>query len=260
MRETVVVNDRWGQGTGCLHGGFFNCEDRYNPGVLLPHKWENAFTLDKRSWGQRSDITLTDIVSNEELIYQIVSTVSCNGNVLINIGPNRFGTVPLIFRERLNEMGKWLEMNGEAIYGTRPWLQQNDTLQPDVWYTTRSIKTDQFYEEQDSNTIVIYAIVLAYPYETNSIILKPWPSEMEDGAVIQEYRDEKVNLVGLDLNSGVWKRSIMSIKMLGLSRQDNDIKVINCLFFLLQFFLVEFYLFYLFYFQLKLGCLLGNEM
>jgi len=38
----VVVNDRWGDGTGCRHGGFFSCADRYNPGTLQRHKWENC--------------------------------------------------------------------------------------------------------------------------------------------------------------------------------------------------------------------------
>jgi hypothetical protein len=39
-----VVNDRWG-GTACHHGGYYTCNDRYNPGHLLPHKWENCFTV-----------------------------------------------------------------------------------------------------------------------------------------------------------------------------------------------------------------------
>ena len=40
-----VVNDRWGLGTMCRHGGFHTCFDRYNPGHLIKHKWENCFTV-----------------------------------------------------------------------------------------------------------------------------------------------------------------------------------------------------------------------
>ncbi len=40
-----VVNDRWGQGIPCKHGGFYTCSDRYNPGHLVNHKWENCFTV-----------------------------------------------------------------------------------------------------------------------------------------------------------------------------------------------------------------------
>ena len=47
VKDTVVTNDRWGKGTQCKHGDFFTCADRYNPGVLQAHKWENAMTVDR---------------------------------------------------------------------------------------------------------------------------------------------------------------------------------------------------------------------
>lgn len=68
VRETIVTNDRWGFGTACMHGDFYNCADRFNPGVLQRHKWENAFTLDRTSWGQRFDVTLADFMSSKEVI------------------------------------------------------------------------------------------------------------------------------------------------------------------------------------------------
>ncbi len=40
-----VVNDRWGRDIRCQHGDFYTCDDRYNPGYLLPHKWEDCFTV-----------------------------------------------------------------------------------------------------------------------------------------------------------------------------------------------------------------------
>jgi alpha-L-fucosidase len=40
-----VVNDRWGGGIPCQHGGFYTCSDHYNPGHLVTHKWENCFTV-----------------------------------------------------------------------------------------------------------------------------------------------------------------------------------------------------------------------
>ena len=47
VRDTVVTNDRWGVGVLCKHGDFYTCSDRYNPGILQSHKWENAMTIDK---------------------------------------------------------------------------------------------------------------------------------------------------------------------------------------------------------------------
>lgn len=68
VRETIVTNDRWGQGTLCKHGDFITCSDRYNPGVLQKRKWENALTIDKYSWGYRADARLEDFLTSEELI------------------------------------------------------------------------------------------------------------------------------------------------------------------------------------------------
>ncbi|MEL6475622.1 MAG: alpha-L-fucosidase [Pseudomonadota bacterium] len=135
VKDTVVTNDRWGSGTACKHGGFYTCQDRYNPGKLVNHKWENAMTIDRRSWGFRREAVLADYLSIEDLLSQLVSTVSCGGNILINVGPTHDGRIVPIFEERLRQLGAWLGVNGVAIYGSRPWRHQNDTAAKDVWYT-----------------------------------------------------------------------------------------------------------------------------
>ena len=63
--------------------------------------------------------------------------MSCNGNYLLNVGPTKSGIISPIFEERLRQMGKWLGVNGEGIYSSRPWTHQNDTLTPGVWYTAK---------------------------------------------------------------------------------------------------------------------------
>ncbi|XP_077504206.1 alpha-L-fucosidase-like [Amblyomma americanum] len=135
VKDTVVTNDRWCQGCQCKHGGYFTCDDRYNPGVLQPHKWENCMTLDRQSWGYRRDAALTDIFSIQELITTLVESISCGGNILINVGPTRDGRLELIYQERLQQLGRWLGVNGEAVYGSTAWTCQNDTAAPHVWYT-----------------------------------------------------------------------------------------------------------------------------
>lgn len=79
VKDSVVVNDRWGYMTGCAHGGFFNCADRYSPGTLQAHKWENALTIDRDSWGFRRNAQLKDYLSIEEILAELVKTVSCGG-------------------------------------------------------------------------------------------------------------------------------------------------------------------------------------
>nr|CAH7755772.1 unnamed protein product [Callosobruchus chinensis] len=148
VRDEVLVNDRWGIGTPCKHGDIYTCKDRYNPGILQKHKWENAMTIDRKSWGFRRDANLSDFFTIEELLYELASTVSCGGNLLMNVGPTVEGTIAPIFEERLTQMGDWLSVNGEAIYGTKPWVHQNDTNEGGVWYTAKGD--------------VVYAIVLKY--------------------------------------------------------------------------------------------------
>jgi len=154
VKDTVVTNDRWGSGIACHHGGFFTCHDRFNPGTLQKRKWENAMTVDRNSWGFRRNVNVGDILTMEELIGTVVKTVSCGGNILINVGPTKDGRIVPIFEERLRSLGGWLGVNGEAIYGTIPWVFQNDTTTPNVWYTSK---------KDASGGLAVYAIVLTWP-------------------------------------------------------------------------------------------------
>lgn len=151
VKDTVVVNDRWGNGDSCKHGGFYTCNDRYNPGVIQEHKWENCLTVDSRTWGYARNGDLSDYLTFHDLLTQLASTVACNGNLLLNVGPTSEGTITPIYEERLLQLGSWLSINGEAIYATKPWRAQNETSIP-VWYTASK-----------STHGTVYAILLSWP-------------------------------------------------------------------------------------------------
>ncbi|XP_796773.4 alpha-L-fucosidase [Strongylocentrotus purpuratus] len=162
VKDTVVTNDRWGAGIRCHHGGYYTCTDKYNPGVLQKHKWENCMTIDKVSWGYRRNAPLADYLDMDDLIELLASTVSCNGNLLMNIGPTADGRIVPIFEERLRSMGDWLKVNGEAIFETTPWRAQNDTVTKGIWYTNK--------------TTAAYAIVLDWPADNQLVLGVPIPN------------------------------------------------------------------------------------
>ena len=78
----------------------------------------------------------------------------------MNVGPTAEGTIAPIFEERLNQVGGWLKVNGEAIYASRPYTRANDTISkdPEVWYTT----------SKDGSTV--YGIALGWPMNQESTI------------------------------------------------------------------------------------------
>ena len=135
VKDEVVVDDRWGKGTRGKHGGFYTTE--YGGGVanavLATHKWEECRGMGA-SFGYNRNEDLADYKSATEMIHLLVDLVSRGGNLLLDIGPTADGRIPVIMEERLIEIGDWLKVNGEAIYGTRPWRV---TSENDVWYTSK---------------------------------------------------------------------------------------------------------------------------
>jgi alpha-L-fucosidase len=80
--------------------------------------WQTDTSISNKSWGYIKNDTFK---SPEFVVHQLIDIVSKNGNLLLNIGPRSDGTIPEEVQQVLLEVGAWLSINGEAIYGTRPW-------------------------------------------------------------------------------------------------------------------------------------------
>src|SRR5919108_97711 len=92
---------------------------------INPAKWEATRGIG-RSFGYNAEEGPQDYLSADELIDGFVDIVSKNGNLLLNLGPKADGTIPEIQADRVRALGAWLDVNGEAIYGTTYWNHAED--------------------------------------------------------------------------------------------------------------------------------------
>jgi alpha-L-fucosidase len=125
VRDEIVINDRWGKDTRGVDGGFYTSEYGKYRGEgfeksLRVHKWEEDQGIGS-SFGYNRNEDATDYKTPGQLITLLANTVSEGGNLLLDIGPTGDGRIPVIMQERLLQLGDWLKVNGEAIYGTHPW-------------------------------------------------------------------------------------------------------------------------------------------
>ena len=116
-RDEVVINDRWGKDCRHKHGGYWTTE--YAAGLKDgSHPWEESRGM-AYSYGLNRAERIDDYKTSREFIFTLIDLVSRGGNLLLDIGPAADGTIPPIMEQRLLEIGDWLQVNGEAIYGTR---------------------------------------------------------------------------------------------------------------------------------------------
>ncbi len=158
---------------------------------LHPLFWQTDTAVSKNSWGY---VTNQDYKTPDSIIDDLVDIVSKNGALLLNIGPRPDGTIPQPEQELLLEIGRWLAINGEAIYGTRPWKVFGEGPTQVVGGSFNDTKRGAFTSQDFRFTTrgdTLYAIALAWP-EHGSVTIK---SLATDSGLFQ--RDiERVELLG----------------------------------------------------------------
>ena len=93
-----------------------------SPAGIRPGSWQVDEPIGS-TWGYTTGMRIS---SADSIIGKLVDTASKNGNLLLNISPKADGTIPPEQQETLLGIGKWLSMNGEAIYGTHAWTKFSD--------------------------------------------------------------------------------------------------------------------------------------
>jgi alpha-L-fucosidase len=163
--------------------------ERGGLGDIRPQPWQTDTSLSNGSWGYIEHDTYK---SPEVVIHQLADVVSKNGNLLMNVGPRPDGTIPEDAAKTLLAVGTWLKVNGDAIYGTRPWRQFGEgptKFEAGSFHDTESkpyTAEDYRFTTKDG---ALYAIELGWPKDGEAIIHA--------------------------LSSGVGTRDVASVELLG---------------------------------------------
>jgi len=158
--------------------------------------WLADISIDWKSWCHTSN---PDYLSTNRVIDFLVDAVSKNGAVLLNITPKANGEIPDEVKSRLLEIGQWLALNGEAIYGTRPWKIYGEGPQQIVEGNLNERENPEAVAEDIRFTTknnILYATALGWP-------------------------DDKLVIKSFASSDNLLERTVESVEMLGSSEKLN---------------------------------------
>ena len=199
-KNEIAVNDRWGKVRG-KHGGFYTREYADND-IDDSHPWEEIQGMGY-SFGFNRNEDINDYRTSEELVHLLVNTVGRGGNLCLNVGPKADGTMPGIMEQRLKDIGSWLAINGDGIYGTRAW--HNPAEKKTIVNHTEEKKEKSAAESATVTTrrSVFYTI----KGDDLFVLSTQWPAKGLDIAGLRLPKSTSVQLLGTNKKVGFVNKS-----------------------------------------------------
>ena len=165
INPSVIVNRRIGYG----FGDYLDAGDNVIPSTdeSLSKHWETCGTTNN-SWGYKAYDQ--DWKSTRELLYYLIDIASKGGNYLLNIGPDGKGRVPEACANNMRQMGEWVRINADAVYGTTRWKitheGQGETLLEGTGHRaakgfSRKFTTEDFWFTARGNKVYAISLVPA---------------------------------------------------------------------------------------------------
>jgi alpha-L-fucosidase len=137
LQPATLIDGRLG-----VPGDYRSMGDNAIPNTVVHEDWEVPATIN-HTWGYKKDDT--DWKSPEDITFKLVDIVSKGGNYLLNVGPTAEGVIPQASQDNLRAVGRWLKVNGEAVYGAGPTPFGDELGAPDP--TTRDRKGGPGFKE-----------------------------------------------------------------------------------------------------------------
>ena len=167
----MAINFKEWEGISFPRGsGVFDME-RGAAADIQPDFWQTCTSVSRNSWGYITNHVYKD---TGEIVDELVDIVSKNGTMLLNIGPRADGTIPEREQQMLREIGAWLKINGEAIYGTRPWMKFGEGPTQTAAGSFSDKEKPPFTAEDFRFTTkgkTLYAVALAWP-DNGKLVVK----------------------------------------------------------------------------------------
>ena len=209
-KKQVAINFKEWEGISFPQGaGVFDME-RGQAAEIQPEFWQTCTSVSKNSWGYITNHIYKD---TGEIVDDLVDIVSKNGTMLVNIGPKADGTIPEHEQQMLREIGAWLRINGEAIYGTRPWKKFGEGPTQIAAGSFSDKSKPRFTAEDFRFTTkgeTLYAIALAWAEDGKFLIESL--SHSSSGCLLFGAEVKRVELLGYK-GKVIWKQTVKGLEV-----------------------------------------------